>query len=107
LEEDGSIGGCSDFTGSLGERWCFDWKFGFIENNIAGKVYFVRVRIKTSVATLVGTIADKYAGLTSEGELMSSIGTKKGVTEATKGTEQCVVRFFLEKFEERGSVVCD
>jgi len=56
---------------------------------------------------LVGTIANKYAGLTSEGELMSSIGTKKGVTKATKGTEQCVVRFFLEKFEERGSVVCD
>jgi hypothetical protein len=53
----------------------------------------VRVRIKTSVATLVGTIANKYAGLTSEGELMSSIGTKKGVTKATKGTEQCVVRF--------------
>jgi hypothetical protein len=38
---------------------------------------------------------------------MRSIGTKKGVTKATKSTEQCVVRFFLEKFEERGSVVCD
>ncbi len=67
MEEDGSIGGCSDFTGPVRERWCFGWKFGFIEDNIAGKVYFVRVRIKTPVATLVGTIADKYAGLASEG----------------------------------------
>jgi hypothetical protein len=67
LEEDGSMGGYSDFTGPLGERWCFGWKFGFIEDNIAGKVDFVRVRIKTPVATLVGTIADKYARLTSEG----------------------------------------
>ncbi len=67
MEEDGSIGGCSDFTGPVRERWCFGWKFGFIENNIAGKVYFMRLGIKALVATLIDTIAEKYARFASEG----------------------------------------
>jgi hypothetical protein len=59
--------GCSDFTGTLGERWCLDWKFGFIKNNIVGKVYFETLGIKASVATLIGIIAEKEARLASEG----------------------------------------
>jgi hypothetical protein len=67
LKEDESTWGCSDFKGALGERWCFGWKFGFIENNIAGKVYFMRLGIKALVATLIDTIAEKYARFASEG----------------------------------------
>jgi len=76
LKEDGSTWGCGDFTGTLGERWCFDWKVGFIKNNIAGKIHFLRVGIKAPVATLIGTIVEKDTRFASEGELMGSIGVK-------------------------------
>jgi hypothetical protein len=57
LKEDGSTYGCGDFKGALEKRRCFGWKVGFIKDNIAGKVDFLRVKIKAPIATFIGTIS--------------------------------------------------
>jgi hypothetical protein len=31
---------------------------------------------------------------------MGNVWTKEGITETTKGSEECIIEFFLEEFEE-------
>jgi hypothetical protein len=95
LNDNWSTWGSCDFAGGL-ESCTLSWKIGFIKDNVAGKIDLLRMGFKAPVATLIGNIAEKDAGLASKGKFMCCIRAKKRIIEATKGAEESVIRIFLE-----------
>jgi hypothetical protein len=58
----------------------------------------MRVWVKTSIATLINTITQKYVGLTTKGELMLPIGAKKRVAKAPKNFQKRVIGLLSKIF---------
>ncbi len=54
----------------------FSRKVCFIEDNISGKVNFLRLGFKAPIATLIGSIADEYAWFASKLQFVCGVRAK-------------------------------
>jgi hypothetical protein len=71
-------------------------KRGFIKNNMSGEIDPVSRKIKTPITSI--TISYENTNFRLVFQLMSSVGSKKGKTFATKNTKSSVIGSFKEKF---------